>query len=73
MHALNTRALWAVGVLVVATASDVVWGQPALKVDPTQEAAILSNVRQLTNDGMGFKKAGEAYFSADGKTVIFKP
>ncbi len=36
------------------------------------EAAFLSNVTQLTFDTMGFTKAGEAYFSPDGKTIIFQ-
>jgi Tol biopolymer transport system component len=36
------------------------------------EADYLSNITQLTLDSMGFTKAGEAYFSPDGKTVIFQ-
>ena len=36
------------------------------------EAVCLSNVTQLTFDSMGFTKAGEAYFSPDGKTIIFQ-
>ncbi|MDO8631429.1 MAG: hypothetical protein Q7R41_13150, partial [Phycisphaerales bacterium] len=41
--------------------------------DPaTFEAKYLSNITQLTFDSMGFTKAGEAYFSHDGKTIIFQ-
>ncbi len=72
MHAFNTRPLWAVGFLFIVMASATVLAQPALKIDPTQEASTLANIRQLTNEGMGFTKAGEAYFSPDGKKVIFQ-
>src|SRR3954468_19313654 len=34
-----------------------------------QEAAHLANIRQLTVD---FARAGEGYFSPDGKTIIFQ-
>src|SRR5262245_45351176 len=33
------------------------------------ESAYLKNIRQVTND---FVRAGEAYFSPDGKTIIFQ-
>jgi len=36
------------------------------------EAKYLSNITQLTFDSMGFTKAGEAYFSPDGKSIIFQ-
>ncbi|HLL90151.1 MAG TPA: hypothetical protein VK324_12700 [Tepidisphaeraceae bacterium] len=36
---------------------------------PTDESAVLSEVRQLTS---GFAKAGEAYFSPDMKWVVFQ-
>lgn len=39
---------------------------------PPDEARWLRNIRQLTNDGMGFTRAGEAYFSADGKRICFQ-
>ena len=32
----------------------------------------LSNVRQLTFPYMGFEKAGEAYFSPDGNSIVFQ-
>lgn len=35
----------------------------------SEEARFLSNVRQVTN---GFEKAGEGYFSPDGKTIIYQ-
>lgn len=36
------------------------------------ESRCLSNVRQITSPGMGLRKAGEAYFSPDGRAVIFQ-
>ncbi len=38
----------------------------------TPEFAALSNIRQITFPSMGFEKAGESYFSPDGKTLIFQ-
>ncbi len=32
----------------------------------------LQNIKQITFSQMGFEKAGEAYFSPDGKTIIFQ-
>lgn len=54
--------------LVVGTAV----AQPKEEVRVELEAEILGNVRQLTNPSMGLEKAGEAYFSHDGKMVIFQ-
>ncbi len=46
---------------------------PAMEHDPTvAELACLSNVAQITFDSMGFTKAGEAYFSPDGNSIIFQ-
>jgi len=36
------------------------------------ESKFLSNIVQLTNQDMGFLKAGEAYFSPDMKSIIFQ-
>jgi len=36
------------------------------------ERAALRNIRQITFPSMGFEKAGESYFSPDGKTLIFQ-
>lgn len=36
------------------------------------EAKCLTNMHQLTFSSMGFEKAGEAYFSPDGKTILFQ-
>jgi hypothetical protein len=41
---------------------------PAIAAEP-EEAALLSNVRQLTFEG---KRAGEGYFSRDGTQLIFQ-
>lgn len=32
----------------------------------------LENIRQVTFSSMGFEKAGEAYFSPDGKAIVFQ-
>lgn len=37
-----------------------------------RESLFLKNICQLTNPSMGFSKAGEAYFSPDGSTIIFQ-
>ena len=34
--------------------------------------ANLQNIRQVTDESMGFKQAGEGYFSPDGKKIIFQ-
>lgn len=36
------------------------------------EEPFLQNIRQLTFSSMGFEKAGEAYFSPDGQSIIFQ-
>jgi len=36
------------------------------------EDRVLHNIRQITFPSMGFEKAGESYFSPDGKTLIFQ-
>lgn len=36
------------------------------------EALCLRNIRQITFCSMGFEKAGEAYFSPDGQSIIFQ-
>lgn len=40
--------------------------------DSQLEAFALRNIEQLTTPLMGFEKAGEGYFSPDGKTIIFQ-
>lgn len=40
--------------------------------DPNLEQLHLHNIQQLTFPTMGFEKAGEAYFSPDGQTIIFQ-
>lgn len=40
--------------------------------DAKLEQPALQNIRQLTFTSMGFEKAGESYFSPDGKTIIFQ-
>lgn len=36
------------------------------------EHTALRNIRQITFPSMGFEKAGESYFSPDGKTLLFQ-
>ncbi len=36
------------------------------------ESRCLQNIRQITSPSMGFERAGEAYFSPDGKTIAFQ-
>lgn len=38
----------------------------------SSEYPVLQNIKQITFPTMGFEKAGEAYFSPDGKTIIFQ-
>jgi Tol biopolymer transport system component len=38
----------------------------------SSEEPCLKNIRQLTFSEMGFEKAGEAYFSPDGKSILFQ-
>lgn len=39
---------------------------------PQLEAKIITNICQVTSPAMSFEKAGEAYFSPDGQTIIFQ-
>ncbi len=41
-------------------------------IDTEKESMHLQNIRQLTAPSMGFEKAGEAYFSPDGSSIIFQ-
>lgn len=48
-------------------------GQPETPPEAASaEAEFLSNITQLTDRSMGLLNAGEAYFSPDGKTIIFQ-
>ena len=40
--------------------------------DTELEKECLSDIRQVTFESMGFTKAGESYFSPDGKSLIFQ-
>jgi Tol biopolymer transport system component len=46
--------------------------QPAADDWAASERLCLGEVIQLTDPSMGFEKAGEAYFSPDGKDIIFQ-
>ncbi len=43
------------------------YGQTSLEREP-----FLKNIRQITFSDQGFEKAGEAYFSPDGESIIFQ-
>jgi Tol biopolymer transport system component len=55
----------ALGFALVLRAQDQKKSDP----DPAQEAKLLANTRQLTFEG---KRAGEGYFSKDGRQLIFQ-
>jgi Tol biopolymer transport system component len=40
--------------------------------DPALEGRYLTHIRQVTFPSMGFDRAGEGYFSPDGKKIIFQ-
>jgi TolB protein len=42
------------------------------EIDNQLEAYSLKNIEQITFSSMGFEKAGEAYFSPDGKMIAFQ-
>lgn len=44
-------------------------GNPRGDAEETAEAKLLTNIRQITQ---GFEKAGEGYFSPDGKEIVYQ-
>lgn len=60
----------------LTTLATVVLFQSTARTEPLtphpDESKYLSNIVQLTNEGMGFIKAGEAYFSPDASSIIFQ-
>lgn len=57
----------------IAVSAMVVASTQAQPSSPsTDEARWFANVRQVTSAAMGLDKAGEAYFSADGKRICFQ-
>ncbi len=63
---LAVLSLWAAGSAPLQAQT----APPADAAGP--EARYLSNIRQITTRDMGFHNAGEAYFSPDGKDIIFQ-
>ncbi len=57
---------------IVLLSSFLICNATNKQIDITQEQPALQNIRQLTFSSMGFEKAGESYFSPDGKTIIFQ-
>jgi TolB protein len=51
---------------LVMSATSIAWSQPA---GESIEGEYLSNTRQLTH---GFVKAGEGYFSPDGRSIVYQ-
>ncbi len=68
---MKTQRLLIGGVLllILATASQMLIAADDPAQPPSIESKYLSNVRQLTSD---FAKAGEGYFSPDGKSIIYQ-
>lgn len=55
--------------LVSFAASTVIWTATHAAAEDSVEPKFLANIRQVTD---GFEKAGEGYFSPDGKTIIYQ-
>ena len=64
MHRRNTQTIFFVAAWLTAMA-----GFAAEPETSTAEARFLSNIRQVTS---GMTKAGEGYFSPDGKSIIYQ-
>jgi Tol biopolymer transport system component len=56
-------------IMFAATCACAAAGDPHVK---EAESQFLANMTQLTDTSMGLGKAGEAYFSPDGKSIIFQ-
>lgn len=50
----------------------ITWMAAVAIAEQGDESKFLSNIKQVTFDAMGFSKAGEAYFSPDGMSIIFQ-
>ncbi len=50
----------------------ITWMAAVAVAQQADESKFLTNIKQVTFDTMGFSKAGEAYFSPDGKIIIFQ-
>lgn len=69
MRRLHLQVLVTLGfALATGMAADSLAADPA-KAEESVESRFLSNIRQVTS---GFEKAGEGYFSPDGKTIIYQ-
>ncbi|MDP6718921.1 MAG: hypothetical protein QGF59_09745, partial [Pirellulaceae bacterium] len=69
MRRLHLQVLVTLGfVIAMGIVVDTSFADPD-KLDEPIEARYLSNIRQVTR---GFEKAGEGYFSPDGKTIIYQ-
>ncbi|HJN10834.1 MAG TPA: biopolymer transporter Tol [Pirellulaceae bacterium] len=69
MRRLHLQVLVTLGfVIAMGIVVDTSFADPD-KLDEPIETRYLSNIRQVTR---GFEKAGEGYFSPDGKTIIYQ-
>jgi TolB protein len=70
-HSLWPRGLaWSTAALAVLFVSiEAGQAQPPATAKSELEPKFLSNIRQVTS---GFTKAGEGYFSPDGKTIVYQ-
>src|SRR5690242_8800039 len=68
---MTRRHAASIGCMLIVLALNFSDGALAADATPAPpiESKYLKNVRQLTSD---FTKAGEGYFSPDGKTIIFQ-
>jgi Tol biopolymer transport system component len=77
---MDRRGRWIRGLVWVAAlgpgagARPIVAGEPSTRrLEATdEEARFLANIEPLTFTDMGLFNAGEAYFSPDGRTIIFQ-
>lgn len=68
----NSRRWGRVAALLAFSLSLGIVGPIHALAQTADEAHWLRNIKQITNESMGFDKAGEAYFSVDGKRICFQ-
>jgi TolB protein len=66
---INKRRVFSALIAILPLATHAVAAAEGQSAAPSIESKYLKNIRQVTSD---FAKAGEGYFSPDGKTIIFQ-
>jgi len=70
---LSFRPIFLMSLCVILVKGITCQSQEIVEIfDIALEQPFLQNIRQVTFPFMGFEKAGEAYFSPDGNTIIFQ-